>query len=360
MNVLLVTSLDSGGPLEHSLILARGLSRAGAKVTAVCVDSRTAERFEQNGAEPAVLPLSHLADVVSGARLRRLARRHDVVHAQDRRSGLWTRVWPRHPNQVRVYTVHGLPDPYLPPPVGSARRPSPRDAFAYRGVDAWLARRSDAVVTPSRFLADELRERLGFPSERMTVIPNGIEPAPIASHGDRVGTVSLLEPVKSLDTFIRAAGAVIDTRPSTRFAIFGDGSQRAELENLARSRRLDGAIEFHGHVPIGEALPQLSLYVLCSLLENCPMSLLEAMGAEVPALATDVGGIPEIAGATVPLVAPGNHEELANAIVRLLDDPELARANARGARERVEREFTADHNVERMLDLYERLRSERR
>jgi glycosyltransferase involved in cell wall biosynthesis len=355
MKVLLATSLSSGGPVEHSLVLAAALVRAGAEVEAICADTRTGERFEASGARPTVIPLRHLSDVAGGARVRRAARGADVVHSQDRRSGLWTRIWPRRRGQARVYTAHGLPDPFLPPPIGSGRHPRLRDRIAYRGVDAWLARRCDAVVVPSKFLAWELEERLGFPPQKLEVIPNGIEPLALGARGDLVGSISVLEPVKSLDTFIRAAGATIDRRPGTRFAIFGEGSQRKELERQVRSHRLSSAFEFPGHVPVHEALVRLSVYVLCSLLENCPMALLEAMGAGVPAVATEVGGVPEIAGDAVLLVSPREHEELATAILRLLDDPRLAEGQSRRGRERVARHFTADRNATQMLSLYERL-----
>lgn len=355
MRVLLATSLASGGPVEHSLVLAKALVAKGATVEAICVDAETGARFEAAGAEPAVIPLRGLGDVTGGARVRKAARRADVVHSQDRRSGLWARVWPQRKREVRVYTAHGLPDPFLPPPIGSGGRPKPRDEVAYRGVDAWLAHRSDAIVVPSRFLADELVRRIGYPRRRIEVIPNGIEPRLLDSPGTRVGTISVLEPVKSLDTFVSAAGAIVERRPATRFAIFGEGSRREELEALVRSRRLTEAIEFPGHVPVHEALATLSVYVLCSLLENCPMSLLEAMGAGVPAVATEVGGVPEVAGDAVLLVPPRDHEQLAAAVLRLLDDAPLAAGMAKSARSRVEEGFTAEHNAERLLDLYERL-----
>lgn len=354
MRVLQVTSLRGGGPLEHSLVLSRALARAGVEVEAVCGEAGIAERFAAAGVQAHVLELKSPADLAGGRRLRRLASRFDVVHGQDRRSGLWTRLWPRQRNQARVYTVHGLPDPYLPPPVGT-RRPSARDRLAYRGLDAFLARRCDAVVSPSRFLADQLVSRLGYPPERIEVIANGVEPPPPLPPGDLVGTISLLEPVKGLDTFLRAAALVRERRPETRFAVYGTGTVQAQLEALARRLGLGEALSFPGHVPVDEALATLRLYVLTSLLENCPMSLLEAMAAGRPAVATAVGGVPEIAGEAVPLVPPSDPAALAEEILRLLDSPELAAEVGRRGQERVGSRFTATANAEQTLALYERL-----
>jgi glycosyltransferase involved in cell wall biosynthesis len=354
MRLLQVTSLLSGGPLEHTLVLSRALREAGAEVEAVCAEARVAERFAAAEVKAHVLALKSPADVAGGRRLRRLASRFEVVHGQDRRSGLWTRLWPRQAGQTRVYTVHGLPDPYLPPPVGS-ERPGLRDRLAYRGLDAFLARRSDAVVSPSRFLADQLVTRLGYPQERIEVIGNGVEPPPPLPPGELVGTISLLEPVKDLDSFLRAAALVRERRPQTRFAVFGTGTAQAHLEELSSQLGLADALSFPGHVPVVEALASLRLYVLCSLLENCPMSLLEAMAAGRPSVATAVGGVPEIAGEEVPLVPPRDPEALAGEILRLLEDPELAAEVGRRSCERVDAHFTAAANAEQMLALYERL-----
>lgn len=354
MRVLQVTSLASGGPLEHALVLTAALNRAGAAVSAVCADAESGARFASAGAEPHVLPLRSPGDLCGGERLRRLCRRVDVVHAQDRRSGLWTRVWPRVRGQVRVYTVHGLPDPYLPEPIGSPNV-GLRDRAAYRGLDAFLARRSDAVVSPSRFLAEQLVRRLGYPADRISIIPNGVELLPPIPPGKLVGTISQLEPVKGLDTFLRAAVLIREREPDTRFAVFGDGSSRSSLEALSGDLGLAGALAFPGHVPVEAALARLSHYVLCSWLENCPMSLLEAMAAPRPAVATAVGGIPAIAGDTVPLVTPGDHEALAGEVLALLGSPDRATELARRNRDRVLARFTAERNASEMLELYERL-----
>ncbi len=360
MRVLLVTSLAGGGPIEHALILARALRRRGAEVGAVCASAAVAARFEAAGARPRVLPLRHLADLPGGARLARLARGAHLVQSQDRRSGHWTRLLPRpRRGPVRVYTVHGLPDPYLPAPAGGAGSPGLRDRLAYRGLDAALARRSDAVVVPSRFLREELVARLGFPAERLTVIPNGVEPIPPQAPGELVGTISLLEPVKGLDTFIAAVARLAATHPGARFAIHGEGRARPDLEALSARHGLDGTLEFAGYVPADQALSRLRVYVLCSWLENCPISLLEAMAAGVPAVATEVGGVPEVCGDTVPMVPPGDPGALAAAIGALLDDPASGAANAERARQRTEARFSADRNAGSLLELYERLLLER-
>jgi glycosyltransferase involved in cell wall biosynthesis len=351
MRVALVTSLPGGGPVEHSIVLARGLVAAGARVDAVSATPALARRFAQAGARALVLPLRHQLDGQNALRIRRAIAGADVVHAQDRRSGLWTRALPAT-GAIRVYTVHGLPDPYLPPPAGSAR-PGIVARLAYEGVDAALARRCDALITPSRAFAELLTRRLGIPAAKLRVIPNGVEPQPPVTPGAEVGTLSSLEPVKGVDVFVDAAARLARTHPALRFTVFGTGPDELALRRQAAALGLDGRLELPGRVPSHEALGRLAVLALPSLLENCPMALLEAMAAGVPTVATRVGGVPEVApDGTSLLVAPRDPGALAAGIASLLDDPALARAQAEAARTHVAENFSARRMTERTLALY--------
>jgi glycosyltransferase involved in cell wall biosynthesis len=356
MRIVLVTSLERGGPLEQALTLARGLTARGASVAMVCASPEAAERASAAGASPAVIPLGWPLDLRRAVRVRRFACGADVVHGHDRRSGLWVRALPPRRPTARVYTVHGLPDEYLPPPVGSAR-PGLRATLAYRCVDAWLSRRADALVVPSVAVARLLEGRLGFPAGRMHVIPNGVPvPAAPVAHGDLVGTISTLDPVKGLDVYLRAAALLARERPGLRFGLFGSGGEAERLRVLAASLGLNGRLEAPGHVPADAALARLRVFVLSSYMENAPMSLLQAMAAGVPVVATAVGGVPEIVSEeTAQLVPAGDERALADAIARLLDDPGLAHEQAAAARRVVQERFDAGHNADAMLRLYERV-----
>ena len=362
MNVALVTTLERGGPLEHAVVLAQGLRGAGVGVRALCADAAAAERFSAVGATAEVLPIRRGLDLAGAAALRRSLQGADVVHAQDRRAALWTRLLPRPSRHaVRVQTVHGLPEPYLPPPAGRAR-PGWRAALAYRHVDAKLAWRADAVITPSRAMADQLVRRLGYPEGRLRVIPNGVRVLPLASsRGEAVGTLSVLEPVKDLVTFLRAAALVAERRPATRFLIFGTGSQEAELRRCAAQLGPQVDVALAGHVGSGEALSQLGVLVLTSLMENEPMGVLEAMAAGVAVVASAVGGVPHLAPhGTASLVAPGDANRFAAAIEQLLADSAMRERQVAAARHHVERNRGAEVMVARTVALYQELLDARR
>jgi glycosyltransferase involved in cell wall biosynthesis len=356
VRVVLVTSLQRGGPVEQALVLARGLASLDVSVRMICADREVAGRAEAAGAEPVVMPLRHRLDAPAAMRVRRFVRGTDVVHAQDRRSGFWLRMLPPRRPAARVYTVHGLPDPYLPPPAGAAH-PGLRAQLAYRGLDAWLCRRADALVVPSQAMADILMERLGFPAGRITVIPNGVHPRPARTRdGALIGCMSVLEPVKALDVFLHAGAALARERADVRLGLFGTGSEAARLSALTAELGLEDRVETPGHVPTEQALARLRIFVLCSYMENCPMSLLEAMAAGIPVVATAVGGVPEIVSDGAGLLVPaGNAHALAEAIASLLDHPARARELGDAGRRRVLERFTADGNALATLHLYERL-----
>ena len=361
MRIVLVTSLERGGPVEQALLLARGLAAEGDEVLVTCANEELAARFAVDGVRAEVAPMRHQLDVAGARRVWRLARGAEVVHAHDRRAGLWVRLGPRPSSAgIRVYTVHGIPEQYHPPPAGP-ERPGWKARLAYEYFDSALCRRVDQLVVPSRAVAEDLVRRLRFPRERITVVPNGIElPAEPSPPGELIGTMSVLEPYKGIDVWLRAAAELAERRPELRFAAFGSGSQRDDLGRLARELGLEGRLEWPGFVPTAEALGRLRVYVLSSYWENAPMALLEAMAAEVPVVASAVDGVPEIVDESVAQLFPaGDHGALAAAVERLLSDDSLREAQVRAARRRVEERFTARANAQAMRELYERLLASR-
>jgi glycosyltransferase involved in cell wall biosynthesis len=356
MKVGLVSTLAAGGPVEHTVTLAGGLAAAGVEVRAVCATRAIAERLEAAGASAVVAPLRHQLDAGGALRIRHALAGVDIIHGQDRRAGLWIRLLPPA-GAARVYTVHGLPEPYLPPPAGPAR-PGLRARLAYRGVDALLARRADAIITVSRAVEHELVTRLGWPAGRIAVIPNGVALDPVLEErGELVGTLASFAPVKGLEVFLDAVALLAPARPGTRFALFGDGPLAPDLQARAHGLGLNGAVSFPGRVPARDALARLAVLVLPSYMENGPLALLEAMTAGVPVVGTRVGGVPELAPpGTAVLVPPGEPAQLAEAIGRLLDDPRLAQAQIAAARSHVEATGGAPAMVARTLALYETLR----
>lgn len=154
---------------------------------------------------------------------------------------------------------------------------------------------------------------------------------------------------------LRAFRKVQHVRPASRLFIVGQGSLRAETEELAKELGLAEAVRFLG---VRNDIPQLmnaaDAYVMSSAWEGMPMVLLEAAAVGLPVVATDVGGNREIVrdGYTGLLVPPRDHESLARAMVHLMSLPDAARrAMGQAARAYVE----AHYGLERVVDQWEKL-----
>ena len=142
-----------------------------------------------------------------------------------------------------------------------------------------------------------------------------------------VGSLGRLDPQKGFEFLIEAAARVVTEAPNARFAIAGDGSQRKQLEELISSLGLQEHFRLIGfRSDAADFLAALDIYAIPSLLEGLPLALIEAMQLSKPAVATVVGGIPEVIHDHVNglLVPPQDARKLAAAILELVRDPELA------------------------------------
>jgi glycosyltransferase involved in cell wall biosynthesis len=198
----------------------------------------------------------------------------------------------------------------------------------------------------------------GVPARRLAVVRNGIDTFRFAYTGPAAGgpvvMVGRLVAAKGADHLLRAAAAVVPTRPEFRLEIAGDGEARAGLEAMAAELGLSGHVQFHGTVrDIPGLLSRASAVVLPSLSEGISLTLLEAMARGLPVIATRVGGNPEVVvdGVTGRLVPPADPAGLATALLELGTVSDHTRALGRAGRARVERLF----DVRRMVDEYESL-----
>jgi glycosyltransferase involved in cell wall biosynthesis len=363
VKVTYVSSLPAGGPLSHVRDLAPAVAAQGVDVSVVCADDRVAAEFRAMGIETAVVPLRNKYDLENAARLPSLLRSADIVHSHDRRSGLFARATARAVGSRAVHTLHGVPDevfamvgrvdPPRPPGVSSARIAWLR--FGLMRIEALLSHLG-AVVVPSHALARFLAEH-GFPRRRMHVIPYGVttrRPTPAPLHDPpRLGTAAILEQRKAIDVLLDALAAM--QRPA-ELDVFGDGSQRHELEEQARCLGLP--VRFHGFVDdLRDRLLELDVFVLPTRADNLPVAILEAMAVGLPVVATRVGGVPELVvdGETGFLVEPDDPGELGRALDAALADATRHRQMGEAGAARVEAHFEARAVAARIVHLYEQL-----
>jgi len=147
-----------------------------------------------------------------------------------------------------------------------------------------------------------------------------------------------------------------------RLKLVGDGKTLPAAKTLAEELGIRDRVEFKGvRSDVPEILAQTDVFVLASKTETLPISILEAMRAGLPVIASDVGGISEevVDGETGLLVPAGSVEELSGALKRLLADRQLRVAMGNAGRRRFERLFLAETMLERTQALYEEVLAER-
>ncbi|MEO6065615.1 MAG: glycosyltransferase family 4 protein, partial [Lysobacterales bacterium] len=325
--VLLVGPLPppSGGMANQTMQLASLLGREDCQVTVVRTNAPYRPRWVGNlrGVRALLRLLPYLW------RLWRGARHADVAHIMANSGWAWhlfaaPAVW--------IAWASGLP-------VVLNYRGGDASAFFdrhFRCVRPTLSRVA-RVVVPSGFLA-EVFQRYGIAT---TIVPNIVNleafyPALTVPLSPHVIVTRNLEAIYDVGTAIRAFALVSERFPAARMTVAGSGPALKGLQLLAAGLRVNDRVTFAG--PIDNAkLPDLyrsaSIVVNASLVDNMPISLLEAMASGVPIVSTRVGGIPHLVedGVTALLVEAGDAPAMAAAISSLVGDPQRAAAMARNA-----------------------------
>ena len=173
--------------------------------------------------------------------------------------------------------------------------------------------------------------------------------------GPVIGAIANLRPWKNIDVLVRAAARLAETHPTVTFQVAGEGECRADLERLIKSLGLQDRFKLLGTVTdIPAFLANLDIAVLCSQTEGAPNAIMEYMVAGLPIVATAVGGNAEMIEAETHglLVPPGDVDQLAGAIDRLVRDTSLATRLAASAREKALREYGVDTYVHRYESMY--------
>lgn len=236
-------------------------------------------------------------------------------------------------------------------------------------TDKFMYPQFDHAIALAETHKDYLISTKHIPGKKISVVYNGVEPERFTTEVDVaairaelqvpddahvVGIVAGLRRWKAHDMFLNAAQAVLLELPNTYFIIVGDGPDRQRLEEMAQQLNIEDHVRFLGVVAnVSQLLRVFDVSTLSSIHEALPITLLEAMAAERPVVATDVGSVCEIVedGVTGFLTPSGDADRFAQSILRILKDPALGRAFGLAGRQKIEKQFT----VERMVHQYETL-----
>jgi glycosyltransferase involved in cell wall biosynthesis len=232
---------------------------------------------------------------------------------------------------------------------------------------SWLerhnARRADLVLSTSRYCLERIRAHYGVPDDRLRLVPEGLELGlwePVAAAADRdpfrVLCVARQYPRKRIVDLINAFALVLRREPRARLTLIGDGPEHGALVAQVRSLGLDGPVQILGALAddaeVRDWYSRSSLFCLPSEQEGFGIVFLEAMAAGLPVVSTTAAAIPEVIpdGQAGLLVPPRDPEALAEALLRLLGDPELQNRCRAFGRQHV-RQFSWDRVADRFLEV---------
>jgi glycosyltransferase involved in cell wall biosynthesis len=285
------------------------------------------------------LVLRNDVDLRSVPKLRRLIHNenYDIVHLHTKRAHALS-LWLSHASSRPKYVV-------------TRRMDYPESANWY--TRHLYNRTVDGVVAISEKIF-QLLLAAGVKREKIRLIHSGIEPrayeppAPVLDSAGvpvAVGTAAVLEERKGHRYLLEAALRLKTQGLSLKYYLAGDGSLRKSLEEKTRQLGLAEDVEFLGFVSdMASFMARIEIFVLPSLFEGLGVSVLEAMAAGKPVVASRVGGLPELVLDTVTgfLAAPQDAASLAGAIARLVENRALARQMGQKGRERLKANFTME------------------
>ncbi len=363
----MVTSLGVGGAERQVIALGERMAGRGHAITLVVLKAAQVEQWATE------LPVIHLdmrkspAGVAAG-----LSRAHgalrgfapEIIHSHTFPANMAARVLGLfHPGAAVLSTIHNVYEG------GRARM------TAYRLTDAWSAH-TTAVSTAA---AERYVRLKAVGADKCSVLTNGIDTTEFAADPERraemrrelgVGSefqwlaTGRVVAAKDYPNLLRAFALGSKAEPMSRLAIAGEAG-RSELEalkRLAEGLGVEGRVKWLGlRRDVPALLDAADGFVLGSAWEGMPLALGEAMAMEKPVVATDVGGVREMAGecgSVVPAKAP---EALAEALVAVMrTSPEARGAGGKAARERIFESFSMDAKADEWERLYRRLLERRR
>ncbi len=306
--------------------------------------------------------------------LHRLLKKHQIemIHAHDDKTLLYGWLLKiLNPKLVIVFTCHLLLD-Y-----------DRNDFHSLKAYLNYLVRDKVAAFLmkmfskPAMAVSGATKQQLidrGFKETDIIVLYNGIDTeiwkknnghSPVLRHelcvkdtDSLVGTVARISYQKDFPTFIKVAKIVTDQLPGTQFVIVGDGraDELEELRQDVRNLGLEKSIHFTGHRnDLFNVYSSFDLFLMTSIVEGLPNTVLEAMAMEIPVVSTSVSGVPELVsnGKTGYLCDLGDYKSLAEKVINLLENGSLRVNFAVQSRKRIENHFSFSERVKKLETMYE-------
>jgi len=348
----LISSAGLYGAERVILNLSAGLVASGCQVTIGTLETESQGSRQLSAAARAhgfsvkPIPCRSKIDFAAVRQLRKFVEENgiEVVHTHGYKADLYAYA-ARRGRATLVATIH-------------SREPFHRAVRLYTKLDGWVLRRFDRLVT----VTPQLRDRLlaeGLSGERVNYIPNGVPIPEMRAAGVQdapvIGVIGRLSYEKGPDLAVQVFDLLNQRGVKFQGVFFGDGPMMGELRTDAERFGLENMVHFPGReVDVTERLAEFAAVLIPSRSEQMPMTLLEAMAAGRPVVAAGVGSIATIVDNAVNgfVVKAGNVNEMANALQRVLQNPEEAAKIGEEARAAVVERYSADAMVSGYVQVY--------
>jgi glycosyltransferase involved in cell wall biosynthesis len=359
LHILQVLRAPVGGLFRHVADLTRELAARGHSVGIVADtltnDAQTEKLLEGLGTHAELgihrFPMPRLfgrGDLSTPFAVSRLARqlKVDVLHGHGAKGGFYARLATLGGARARVfYTPHGGVLHY---PASSA------SGRLFHRLERSLMRRTAAIIFESAYAQKTYAALIGDPTCRTEIIHNGIRPEEFVPVAPETGAaefvfVGELRGLKGIFPLVEALAGI----SGARLVMAGDGPDRGSLEARIADLGLTDRVRLVGSQPARRVFAMGRCAVVPSLAESLPYVVLEAAAAQLPVIATNVGGIPEIFGPTSPSLVPaGDAEALRTAMAGVLANFDGARAEMRTRLAYIEAGFSVSRMTDRIEALY--------
>jgi glycosyltransferase involved in cell wall biosynthesis len=373
--LILITQSSFGGAQKYVFDLATGLDKNKYEVAvAAGGDGELFERLKT--ADIQIFkrkclkrPICPTCDIEAYFKLKRLFRewQPDILHLNSSKVSILGSLAARNMPIKVIYTVHGS---VFQPPFSSFL------SNLFLRLEKWTAKYKHKIICVSD---NDRRLWLKYnvaPTEKLVTIHNGIGPEPLFLPKEEarrkilennyeklkdykiVGFIGYFYPDKNLTTLIKSAN-LISNSPALKdkkiiFAIIGAGPQEAELKTLVKNLNLDEKVLFLGALPEAQRyLKAFDVFTQPSVKEGLPYTILQSMAAGTPIIASDVGGIPEMITDNFNgfLIKPHDAETLAERILQILENPDLAQEFKKNSLEKV-KQFSLKKMIEQTEQQY--------
>jgi len=351
----LITRAEHGGAQTHLFELIDGFRSAFEVHLATGDKGFLTVEARRLGVQVHILPnliqpLNFLNDVLAFKEILSLIRllRPSLVHAHSSKAGFLGRLAARAAGVPAIFTAHGW---------GFAEGVSWKRKLLASIGERVVVCLSSGIITVSEADRDlALRYRIAQ-QRNMTVIHNGVRDTSERSHPDvgdaaHIVMVARFAPPKDQALLLRA---LVGQEKPFYLSLVGEGPQQTAVLALAKEIGLSGRVNFLGACgDVSRILARANVFVLASNWEGLPISILEAMRAGLPVIASDVGGVREAVadGETGFLVDRGNLVMLRSRLLQLLGDPELRKRMGEAGRKRYLEYFTVERMLEATLRVY--------